>query len=67
MLINQELYTALIEAGASDDNAKKAACAVAAYENQFAEVRSDLTVLKWISGASLGVGIAVAIKLFSHG
>ena len=67
MVIIEELYTALIDAGASDDKAKDAARAVAAYENQPAEVRGDLAVLKWVSSASLAVGIAVATKLFLHG
>lgn len=67
MVIIEELYTALIEAGASDNNAKNAARAVAAYENQLADLRSDLAVIKWIASASLAVGVAVATKLFLHG
>ena len=64
MVIIEELYTALIEAGATDDTAKSAAHAVAAYENQLADVPSDLKLLKWIASASLAVGVAVATKLF---
>ena len=45
MVIIEELYTALIEAGASTDTAKSAARAVAAYENQLADVRSDIKLL----------------------
>lgn len=67
MVIIEELYTALVEAGASDGSAKSAARAVAAYESQLAEVRSDLKLLKWIASASLAVGVAVAGKLFLHG
>lgn len=66
MVIIEELYTALIEAGASDGTAKDAARAVAQYENQLADVRSDLKLLKWISSASLAVGLAVATRLFLH-
>lgn len=67
MVIIEELYSALIEAGASDNKAKDAARAVAAYENQLADLRSDLAVIKWIASASLAVGVAVATKLFLHG
>jgi hypothetical protein len=67
MVIIEELYTALIEAGASEKNAKNAAGAVAAYDTQLHDVRRDLAVLKWIASASLAVGIAVATKLFLHG
>lgn len=66
-----EVYDALIEAGASQEKARKAAEAVAGYENRFARieskmdtefalVRGELTLMKWMIGLVLG-GITVLI------
>jgi hypothetical protein len=46
------LYDALLTAqGVSPDDAKKAAEEVAAYNNDIAELRGDVTLLKWMVGA----------------
>jgi hypothetical protein len=50
-----ELYDALKTAGAPDEQARKAAEAVAAYENRFAKIESELAVLKWMAGSNLAV------------
>jgi hypothetical protein len=47
-----EVYDALKEAGAS-------------YENRFARMESDLTVLKWMVGFNLAMTVAVLWKVFS--
>jgi hypothetical protein len=67
-----EVYDALIEAGASQEKARKAAEAVASYdtrfnrlENEFTAVKGDLSLLKWMSGFSLALTVAVLFKLFS--
>ena len=48
-----ELYDALKDAGAAEDKARKAAETVAAYENRFSRIETDLTVLKWMVGFNL--------------
>jgi len=61
-----ELYDALKEAGASDDKARKAAESVAAFENRFNKIETDLTLLKWMTGSTLALVIAVFVRLFLH-
>jgi hypothetical protein len=43
-----DLYDALKDAGASKEKARKAAETVAAYENRFAKIETDLGILKWM-------------------
>jgi len=45
--MNSEIYSALIDAGASDDKAKEAAISVADYQKDINEVKADLKVIKW--------------------
>jgi hypothetical protein len=59
--MSSELYDALIEAGASEDKARKAAEAVAAYEARFTRIESDLTQIKW------GIGTLIVLVLFIAG
>ena len=66
-----EVYDALIEAGASQDKARKAAEAVAAYENKFGRIENDLTgirgelnLVKWMVGLVLGGVAALILKSF---
>jgi hypothetical protein len=70
-VMNSELYRALIEAGVSDDAATKAAESVASYDQQFADVKldlsdvkSDLRLLKWMLGALLAGVTALIVKAF---
>jgi hypothetical protein len=70
-LMSSELFDALIEAGASDEKARKAAEAVAAFENRFADIRTDLagikTSLDWLHvflGVNLTVSMVILGKLF---
>ncbi len=58
------LYQALLESGASDENARKAAEEVAVYDNRFAKVESELLPLKWMVSFNLTMTAAVLIKLF---
>jgi hypothetical protein len=44
---------------------KKAAEAVASYENRFSRIESDLAVLEWMVGFNLAMTIAVLWKVFS--
>jgi len=59
-----EVYDALKEAGASEDKAKKAAEALAAYENRFNKGESDLNLLKWMVGFNLAISVGVLLKAF---
>jgi len=59
-----EVYDALKEAGATEDKAKKAAEALAAYENRFNKVESDLNLLKWMVGFNLFMSVGILLKLF---
>ncbi len=59
-----EVYDALKEAGATEDKAKKAAEALAAYENRFNKVEGDLSLLKWMIGFNLAISVATLFKLF---
>lgn len=58
-----ELYDALKDAGAAEDKARKAAETVAAYENRFSRIETDLTVLKWMVGFNLAATLGVLTML----
>jgi hypothetical protein len=60
-----EVYDALKEAGASEEKARKAAEAIASYENRFSRIENDLSVLKWMVGFNLAITTAVLWKVFS--
>jgi hypothetical protein len=72
MLI-EELYDALIEAGASAEKARAASRAVAHMESHFANIERDITEIRgtlrlhnWMLGTILGFLVAVFFKVFSH-
>ena len=64
-----EVYDALKEAGASEEKARKAAEAIAeaiaSYENRFARLESDLTLLKWMVGFNLALTVAILWRVFA--
>ena len=60
-----EVYDALKEAGASEEKARKAAEAVASYENRFTRIEGDLAVVKWMIGFNLAMTVAVLWKVFA--
>jgi hypothetical protein len=53
-----EVYDELKDAGASEEKARKAAETIANYDNQFAELKTELKVHRWILGVvtTLGIG-----------
>lgn len=68
-----EVYDAFIASGAPEDKARKAAEAVAAYDNRFAafearfaKIEGDLNLLKWMNSVSLALSLGILIKLFLH-
>lgn len=60
------LRDALIDAGAQQDKADKAAEEVAAYENRLASIDTRLTLLTWIASFNLAITITVLWRLFTH-
>jgi hypothetical protein len=58
------LHKALLDAGAGADAARAAAEEVAAYERQMADLRSDLTLLKWMVGVNTGLVLLVLGKVW---
>lgn len=60
-----EVYDALKETGASDEKARKAAEAIAAYENRFQRLEADHAVLKRMVGFNLAVSVAILLKVFA--
>lgn len=61
-----EGYDAPIEAGASEDKARKAASVPADYDRDFYEVKSDLKVLKAMNGVAIAGVVAILLRLFVH-
>lgn len=60
-----EVYDALKEAGASDEKAAKAATALADYDSRFNKIDAELTILKWMVGATLALSGTVVVLLFN--
>ena len=65
-----EVYDALLEAGASDDKARKAAEAVAAYDQRFAGIETRLVelagrvaLIQWMLGTNIVLTLGVLWKL----
>jgi hypothetical protein len=61
-LMSYELYDALRSAQVDEEKARKAAEAVAAFENRFAELRTDIAAIK-SSLLSLQVFLGVNVTL----
>lgn len=69
-----EVYDALIEAGATQEKARKAAEAVAGYENRFSGIENKLTrieerinLLQWMIGLVLGGVLVLILRAFFPG
>ena len=61
-----EVYDALLAAGAPEDKARKAAEAIAAYENRFVRIEADLNLLKWMVGFVLALCVAILVLQLRH-
>lgn len=62
-----EVYDALLDAGASEEKARKAAEAVAAYDQRFAGIdvklealKGELQWVKWMLGTNVITSVAIA-------
>jgi hypothetical protein len=60
-----KLYDALRAGGVPDDRAREAAEEVATYEKDLSEIRSDVRLLKGITGATLAGVLALVIQAFT--
>jgi hypothetical protein len=61
------LYSALKQAGADDDNARKAAEEVATYDSRMSTIENRLSVLTWMVGTNVALTLAIVGKLFLAG
>lgn len=61
-----EVYDAFIASGAPEEKARKAAEAIAAFENRFAKIEGDLNLLKWMNGITWDLSLGILFKLFLH-
>ena len=59
-----EVYDAFIASGAPEDKARKAAEAMASYENRFNKIENELNLLKWMNGITWALSIGILFKLF---
>ncbi|MBX9617611.1 MAG: integrase [Hyphomicrobiales bacterium] len=64
-LMSSEVYDAFVSAGAPEDKARKAAEAIANFDNRFTKIDGEIAVLKWMTGFGLAVSIAILTKLFA--
>ena len=61
-----EVYDAFIAAGTPEDKARKAAEALADYENRFTKIDAELVILKWMVGFGIALNVAILVRLFVH-
>jgi hypothetical protein len=68
-----EVYDALLAAGSPEDKARKAAEAIASYENRFVAIEQrltkidgDLNLLKWMVGFDLAATVGIVFLLLRH-
>ena len=61
-----EVYDAFIAAGTPEDKARKAAEALADYENRFTKIDAELVILKWMVGFGIALSVAILVRLFVH-
>lgn len=61
-----EIYDALIDAGASEEKARKAAEVLTDYDSRFAAIERKLDVLTWSIGVNAAMVLAVLFRVFLH-
>jgi hypothetical protein len=68
-----EVYDALIAAGSPEDKARKAAEAIAGYENRFSAIEQrlirmegEIKLLSWMVGFNLAGTVGVIFMLLRH-
>jgi hypothetical protein len=63
-LILVEVYDALRAVNVPEEAARKAAEALAGYEQPLAEIRSDLRLLKWMVATTFAGVLSLVLKAF---
>ena len=66
-MMMDNLYSALKQAGADEDNARKAAEEVATYDSRKSTIENRLSVLTWMVGTNVALTLAIVGKLFLTG
>jgi hypothetical protein len=62
-----EAYDALRDAqGVTEEKARKAAEAAAAFDALFRKVETKLAVVTWMVGLGVALNVAILLKLFTH-
>jgi hypothetical protein len=70
----KELYSALLEAGVSEEKASAAAEAIEeprdeprlrAIEKDIAELKSDVRLLKWMASFNIALSVGILVKLLA--
>jgi hypothetical protein len=61
------LYSALKQAGADEESAKRAAEEVATYDARMNTIENRLSVLTWMVGTNVALTLAIVGKLFLSG
>ncbi len=59
-----EVYDALKSAGADDEKARAAATSIGYYQRDIAELKSDMRLLKWMTGFVLAGVAGLVAKAF---
>lgn len=58
-----EVYDAFLAAAVPEATARKAAEAVAVYEQRLAAIERELAIVRWMVGTNLALTLAVLVKL----
>jgi hypothetical protein len=65
LIVLEELYDALRDAGASNETARRAAGAVAEYERRFAKIERDVAVVRWMVAINLAMAVVLLVGVFA--
>ncbi len=65
MVMIEELYDALKDAGAAEEKARAAARAIARYEMEMRDIRSTQRLHSWMLGTLIAISIAILFRVFS--
>lgn len=64
-MVIEEIYDALIEAGASESKASAADRAMTNYGTRTSKIESDINLLKWMVGFNTALTVAILFRVFS--
>jgi hypothetical protein len=61
-----EVYDAFRAANVAEDTSRKAAEALAGYDNRFTKIEGRLDLLMWMVGASIALNVAILTRMLLH-